>query len=284
MTTRGTTGRGIVLMALVAAGLVALAPSALAGHSGRLLASDVSGLATPKNLTPPTIAGKPAVDETLTCDPGTWQDAESFAYHWNRDDSPISGAATATYVVPAGDVGHALTCTVTATGDGGSTAATSAEVTVVRSTPTGPLPGPCANAEVGTAGADAMRGTEFGDLLFGLAGRDRLVGLVGSDCLVGGPGRDWLAGGDGPDELEGGKSADRLHGGHGRDKVRGGQGADILTGGAGMDRLVAGPGNDTLDALDGKADVVRCGAGDDIAVVDAKDQVSGCEDVREHQG
>ena len=284
MTTRGTTGRGIVLMALVAAGLVALAPSATAGHSGlqRVSGGPVSSLATPRNLTPPTIAGKPAVGETLTCHPGTWQDADSFAYHWNRDETPVSGAVTATYVVPEGDAGHALTCTVTATGGGGSTAATSAAVTVVQQPPTGPLPGPCANAAVGTAGVDVMRGTDFGDLLFGLAGGDRLLGLVGSDCLVGGPGRDRLAGGDGPDELDGGKSADRLHGGHGRDKVRGGQGADILTGGTGKDRLVAGPGDDTIHALDGKADVVRCGAGDDIAVVDAEDQVSGCEDVREH--
>ncbi len=62
--------------------------------------------------------------------------------------------------------------------------------------------------------------------------------------------------------------------------MRGGQGDDILAGGKGKDRLVAGPGDDTIRAQDGKADVVRCGAGKDIAVVDKKDQVSGCEKVR----
>ncbi len=134
----------------------------------------VSRIAAPKNLTPPTITGQPAAGQTLTCNPGTWSDAESFAYRWNRDGTPIPGATSPTYVVPAGDAGHVLTCTVTATGDGGSAAATSAPVTVAKPTPTGPLPGPCANAAVGTAGADVMRGTEFGDLLLGLAGRDRL--------------------------------------------------------------------------------------------------------------
>ncbi len=50
--------------------------------------------------------GNPAAGQTLTCNPGTWSDAESFAYRWNRDGAPIPGAASATYVVPAGDAGH----------------------------------------------------------------------------------------------------------------------------------------------------------------------------------
>ena len=41
-----------------------------------------------------------------------------------------------------------------------------------------------------------------------------------------------------------------------------------------------GPGDDTLRARDGKADRVRCGPGHDVAVVDKRDRVSGCEVVR----
>jgi Ca2+-binding RTX toxin-like protein len=238
----------------------------------------LSRVAVPRNLTPPTITGSPGVGQTVTCTPGTWKDAESFAYRWNRDGAPVPGATGSTYLVPAGDASHVLTCTVTATGDGGSASATSAPVTVP--VPTGPLPGACANAGVGTAGADTLRGTPYGDLLYGLAGRDRLVGLAGVDCLVGGPGRDRLVGGTGKDKLDGGKAADRLYGGPGRDRLRGSAGADVLNGGLGRDRLVGGLGDDVLRARDGRADRVRCGRGDDVAVADRRDRVSGCEVVR----
>ena len=234
-------------------------------------------IAAPKNLTPPKITGNPGTGQTLTCSPGTWSDAESFAYRWNRDGTQIPGATAPTYVVQGTDVGHALTCTVIATGDGGSTSATSAPVTVASPSPTGPLPGPCANAAVGTAGADLLRGTAFGDVLFGLAGPDRLRGLAAKDCLIGGPGRDRLAGGPGFDKLGGGKASDRLNGGSGRDRLRGAAGGDLLNGGDGHDELVAGLGDDTVRARDGKSDRVRCGSGHDVAVVDQQDQVSGCE-------
>jgi Ca2+-binding RTX toxin-like protein len=69
--------------------------------------------------------------------------------------------------------------------------------------------------------------------------------------------------------------------------LTGNAGANTLTGGSGDDRLVGGPGadvlrgrdgNDTLDARDGEADVVECGNGVDIALVDQFDQVGeSCE-------
>jgi Ca2+-binding RTX toxin-like protein len=245
-------------------------------------ASDIyaAAIAAPRNTALPSVTGSPAAGQTLTCNPGTWQDAESFAYRWNRDGSPIPGGSSPTYVVPPGDAGHLLTCTVTATGDGGSTSATSLAVRVASPAPTGPLPGPCANAAVGTAGADLLLGTAFGDILYGLAGPDRLRGVAGNDCLVGGPGRDRLAGGPGLDKVAGGKAGDRLSGGPGRDRLRGGAGEDRLNGGGAGDRLVAGAGDDRLRARDGNADVVRCSAGHDVAVVDKRDRVSGCEVVR----
>jgi Ca2+-binding RTX toxin-like protein len=72
---------------------------------------------------------------------------------------------------------------------------------------------------------------------------------------------------------------DRLTGGPGNDSLNGGAGADTLTGGAGADTLTGGPGSDTLNAKDGKRDRVLCGAGKDIAKVDKKDVVKGCEKV-----
>jgi 3',5'-cyclic AMP phosphodiesterase CpdA len=159
--------------------------------------------------------------------------------------------------------------------------------------------GPCANPRRGTGGRDALTGTVAGDRLLGLAGRDRLVGLAGRDCLLGGPGADRLLGNPGDDRLVGGAGADRLFGGPGgdrllggaggdrlvggpgRDRVVGGSRRDLLVGGPGRDRLVAGPGSDLVRARDGVRDLVRCGPGKrDVAIVDRRDRVRGCEIVR----
>jgi len=64
--------------------------------------------------------------------------------------------------------------------------------------------------------------------------------------------------------------ADRLTGGAGDDQLYGGHDADRLRGGAGDDQLIA---------YDGSADLVDCGVGDDVAPVDRRDRVVGCEHV-----
>ena len=108
-----------------------------------------------------------------------------------------------------------------------------------------PQAGPCANREVGTASADRLKGTRGGDRLIGRRGRDRLFGFAGVDCLRGNGGRD------------------QLHGGKGKDK---------LLGGIDQDRLFA---------RDGAHDLVNCGRGrHDVAFVDRRDRVVGCERVR----
>ena len=71
--------------------------------------------------------------------------------------------------------------------------------------PSGPLPGPCANLQTGTAAAETLTGTDAGDLLRGLGGDDELIGLGGADCLTGGAGQDRLSGGAGADRLAGSK-------------------------------------------------------------------------------
>lgn len=105
----------------------------------------------------------------------------------------------------------------------------------------------------GGAGADRLLGTKAGDELRGLGGRDVLVGGKGSDVLIGGRGPD------------------RLRGGPGRDGFNMRDGVEL-----------AAPGADRIDARDGRLDEINCGAGDDLAIVDAiEDGVYDCERVRE---
>ncbi len=244
-----------------------------------------STLAAPAALAPPVVSGSPVVGQSLACSTGTWDgDPVGFAYRWNRDGAPIAGATGATYAVVTADVGHQLSCTVTATNDAGSTSATSAPVTVpVPATPPPPptqlLPGACANPQTGTAHKDVLAGTVAGDRISGLGGDDRLTGLGAADCLRGGPGRDKASGGPAKDVVDGGGGGDVLRGNGGADRLLGRGGDDRLVGGGGRDKLLGGGGDDRINAADGKRDKVLCGAGEDTVRADAKDRLVGCENV-----
>ena len=170
--------------------------------------------------------------------------------------------------------------------------------------PTGPatgrLPQPgCALSGgqiVGTPGADRRSGSAATDIVFGLAGNDVLRALGGADCVFGGSGNDRLSGGTGDDRafgegendrLLGAAGGDRLDGGAGNDLLDGGPGADRLTDVRGRDRFAGGAGADRINARDRtrrdrrRADVVRCGPGRDVAIVDRADRVArDCERVR----
>jgi Ca2+-binding RTX toxin-like protein len=127
-------------------------------------------------------------------------------------------------------------------------------------------------------GADCLSGGRGVDRLLGEGGNDRLLGNGAADRLFGGPGRDRMVGGGGNDGLGGRGGNDRLSGGRGPDRLNGGNGNDRLNAGGGTNRLNGGRGNDRLNAQNGKQDKVRCGAGQDRAVVDADDTVAGdCE-------
>jgi uncharacterized protein len=123
--------------------------------------------------------------------------------------------------------------------------------------------GACSNVISGTRRANRLRGTAGSDRLRGRGGRDRINGRGGNDCISGGRGRD---------RLNGGKGADRVGGNGGRDRISGGPGRDLLLG---------GKGSDVIRARGGGRDRVRCGAGrHDVAIVDRRDRVRGCETVR----
>jgi Ca2+-binding RTX toxin-like protein len=100
------------------------------------------------------------------------------------------------------------------------------------------------NAIAGSASDDELIGGPFSDRLSGLAGNDLLSGAAGADCL------------------------------------RGQRGNDRVVGGAGRDVLKGGKGDDSLNARDRRRDVVRCGKGEDVARVDRRDRVRGCETLR----
>ncbi len=81
--------------------------------------------------TPPTISGRPAYQQKLTCNKGTWSaDAVSFSYAW-----AISGGSTIasgpTLKVPASAIDFDVVCIVTARDAQGQTApASSAQVLI----------------------------------------------------------------------------------------------------------------------------------------------------------
>jgi hypothetical protein len=137
-------------------------------------------------------------------------------------------------------------------------------------------------------GADVLEGDGGKDVLGGDDGDDQLDGGADGDTLFGGAGRDVVSGGDGVDALYGGADDDQLDGGDGQDGLYGADGADLLLGGAGgdmldpgpgVDRVVAGEGNDNIYPVDGAADAIGCGPGDDDRVdIEAADAVDAdCE-------
>lgn len=140
----------------------------------------------------------------------------------------------------------------------------------------------------GDEGDNNLRGDENDNSLVGLGGDDSLVGRDGEDFLDAGEGDDSLLAGDhddqvyaraGTDQAFGGGGDDTLLTGEGDDRSRGGTGDDRLFDNQGRDQLRGGPGNDRFSAHDGDRDVIRCGAGTDVAVIDRVDRAIGCERV-----
>lgn len=123
------------------------------------------------------------------------------------------------------------------------------------------------------------------------------TGTDGPDTFVifnpGNTGPSTLSGRGGDDELIGNDFDDSVDGGAGNDHVEGGLGNDTVTGGPGRDAIYGDAtashctyysckvpfGNDVIDARDGEADTIDCGIGQDKAIVDAVDTVTGCETV-----
>jgi hypothetical protein len=105
----------------------------------RVAADRVRQSLSPVSLSAPTITGGAQVGAALQALPGTWSDATSFAYAWQRCDAAgtcvaVPGAAQQAYTVTAADAGSTLRVVVTAANAVGQTTAMSA--------PTAPVPAP----------------------------------------------------------------------------------------------------------------------------------------------
>jgi Ca2+-binding RTX toxin-like protein len=101
-----------------------------------------------------------------------------------------------------------------------------------------------------------------------------LTGAVGVKCAT------RLSGDAGANRVVGTVGGDRIKGGAGRDRLTGEAGEDCIDGGPGRDRISGGSGDDVIRARDGTPDVVDCGEGDDLAIVDSKDTLRNCERTR----
>lgn len=88
------------------------------------------------NQKAPAITGTPVVGGKVTASPGEWSHyGLTYAYQWNLDGAPISGATSTSYTVPAAAAGKQLSVTVTASRNGyTTTSANSAAVKVQSAT------------------------------------------------------------------------------------------------------------------------------------------------------
>lgn len=103
-----------------------------AGSASAISANSIEIPGPPTVSKAPAVSGTPTVGEQLTCSPGEWGGAPppSFQYQWLLEGKKIELATARTYTVQPTDVGHNLSCRVTATNGEGETSATSAAVPV----------------------------------------------------------------------------------------------------------------------------------------------------------
>lgn len=70
----------------------------------------------------PTVSGTAKVGQTLTVNPQTWYAVTmpvTLTYQWYSAGTAVSGSTATTYVPVSGDIGKAITCTITATNAAG---------------------------------------------------------------------------------------------------------------------------------------------------------------------
>ena len=86
--------------------------------------ANVNPIAPPVNGDVPHVTGTGTTGNVLNCTMGNWTGSPtSYTYQWKRDGATNVGTNSNNYTVVAGDVGHSLTCTVTATNSLGTTTA-----------------------------------------------------------------------------------------------------------------------------------------------------------------
>jgi hypothetical protein len=84
----------------------------------------------PTNVTPPAASGTGTVGQTLAVTVGTWIQAPTYTFQWQRNGVNIGGATAQTYLLVAGDSGKTVSCNVTATVAGKATVVASNGIAV----------------------------------------------------------------------------------------------------------------------------------------------------------
>jgi hypothetical protein len=121
--------------------------TSLAAYGDAQLAAAVlgGGSTTPVNTGVPVISGTPTVGLTLTCTTGTWLNATSFSYQWQRCSTAggafanVSAATLSTYTLQSGDAGYYFRCQVTDSDSAGSASAVSAVTAAVAAAVSAPV-------------------------------------------------------------------------------------------------------------------------------------------------
>ncbi|WP_027237700.1 calcium-binding protein [Leisingera caerulea] len=136
---------------------------------------------------------------------------------------------------------------------------------------------------IGTGQDETAYARGGNDILEGRGGDDRLFGMDGADILVGGTGDDFMRGGAGDDYLIDNEGSDTLHGDTGDDRIITTSGIDG-EGIVGLSRGLADGSVTVLSGLaefinpdtdlDGDADSVSAGYGDDTVIAGDGDTVS----------
>ncbi len=89
-------------------------------------APSAGSINAPANTILPMIGGDPSLGCVAACSSGTWTNQPtSYSYQWQRDGSNIAGQTSPEHLVVAADVGHDISCIVTAGNLAGSAAANS---------------------------------------------------------------------------------------------------------------------------------------------------------------
>jgi hypothetical protein len=112
----------------------------------------------------PLVTGNARVGSVLSCADGTWAGfpVPTFTRQWQRDGVDIAAAVDPTYTSVAADVGHQISCAVTATNTV-SASATSNSITVTAPAPPAPTPPPPTPSEPPSVAASSKPVTVAGN-------------------------------------------------------------------------------------------------------------------------
>lgn len=85
----------------------------------------------PENTAKPQITGTPQSGFSLSCSKGNWSNSPgNFDFYWKLDNNRISDADTSVYTPKNGDIGHLLSCSVTASNQYGNSTASSEQLLI----------------------------------------------------------------------------------------------------------------------------------------------------------